>query len=74
VGGEAKGGEMGEERDDNSTGDGNDEIETFYTNSRRLWKLYKAGKLNYAELVQSLGELGEDNKIIGDLYGTKPHR
>ena len=64
---------MGQERDVNSTGDDLGETEA-YTKSRKLWKLYLKGTLTADELGESLGGLGEDNKIIGDLYGTKPHR
>ena len=57
---------MDEERNDKSTGNGNEDA---YTKSRELWKLYLKGKLTAEQLGESLEGLGEDNKIIGDLYG-----
>jgi len=53
---------MGQERDDNSTGDDLGETEA-YTKSRRLWKLYLKGQLTAEQLGESLGELGEDTKV-----------
>jgi len=62
---------MDEERNDKGTGDGDGEIETPYTKSRKLWRDYLAGKLGADELSKRLGQYEDTGKEIKELFNGK---